>query len=173
MMDDEVCRLRRLQSSAMRVIAIDAALIVDASPSGDGMLPAAGAAARRVARIVRESLQRHPNLRYRRGASRWERWSNRVAALRVRLFQSRTGGPQRIVLEALTRMSRQVNDVRALTWSQDLSDRLARIQVELRSVTTALEGCAATLDTRSRTRRPLADGRDALVNEATAREASG
>jgi hypothetical protein len=76
------------------------------------------------------------------------------------------------MLEALTRMRRQVDDVRALTWSQDLSDRLARIQVELRAVSISLQVLAATLDGASDPGLPRTDDGDPL-GEGSAREASG
>jgi hypothetical protein len=173
MMDDEVWRLRRLQSSALRVIAIDEALVVDEGGSRAKVMPLPGVVARRVARIVRECLQRHPNLRFRRGAGRWERGNNALAALHAKFLQSRKGGAQRIMLEALARMSRQVDDVRALTWSQDLSDRLARIQVELRAVSISLRVLAETLDAASKAGLTRAADGDRLPGEAPAREASG
>jgi hypothetical protein len=153
-MDDEMLRLRRLQSCAMRVIAIDEAL------SGQGGAEArrislAGIAARRVARIVHDVLIRHPNLRYRRGIGRWERCTNRAVAFRAKTLHPRKSGAARIMQDALNRMSRQVDDVRALTWSQELSDRLARIQVELRSVAISPQPSAGGSDFR-----PSPDGTD-------------
>jgi hypothetical protein len=160
MMEDEVLRLRRLQSSAMRVIALDEALIPGHSETRASVKPFAGVVARRVARIVRDSLQRHPNLRYRRGIGRWERWTNRAAAFRVKVLHSRAGSAQRMVLEAFARMSRQVDDVRSLTWSQDLSDRLARIQAELRAVAASPRVAAPDVSAEVSEFRTAPDGTD-------------
>jgi hypothetical protein len=130
-----------LRNTALRARAI--ATVLDAGHSDrDSVLARSALACWRIARVITGKLKAHPYPSYQREPGYLHSLTDgAVAALMggaVRLRGGRFGmyaGRLRIV-------ARELDDVRALTWSPTLSDTLGRLQAELRSLTCELDADA-------------------------------
>jgi len=131
MIDAEVIRLRRLRNSVLRARAV--ARVLD---SRSGRLSSAFARGAvdcwRIARVVTGKLRAHPNLACQQDPGDLHTLYNHVAAQWVGRVALRRGRPWRRLAAELQRVSRELDDVRALTWSSDLSDTLGRAQMRMR-----------------------------------------
>jgi len=143
MSDSEVARLRRLRSSALRVRAVARALGNTRQTLHDPLLNRARCAAWRVARVVSGQLRRHPYARFQRDAGIGVVFKNSFLAA-VAALHAGSRRQALLSLEShLRRLARRLDDARALTLVCDLSDSFGRLQIEIRSVLTALEQRAA------------------------------
>jgi hypothetical protein len=168
MIDAEVIRLRRLRNSALRARAIAAALDSDSDPAGRGsVFSASSQICWRIARLITGRLRAHPYLSYQRGPSEVRAVVHRVNAALVRAIARYRGRQRQIYGEELRHVARELDDVRALTWSADLSDTLGRLQLQIRRLLTELEaGALAEAGVRLET-APRAGARaDAVRDEA-------
>ena len=138
MIDAEVLRLRRLRDLALRTRALGNFL--DSQSAADHSLFARSAVVCwTVARIATGRLRAHPYLSYQQDPSRLQGLADRVFAALLGLSAQRSNRPLRVYGEQLQAVAREVDDVRALTWSPDLSDALGRMQVQIRRLANELE----------------------------------
>jgi hypothetical protein len=140
-MDDEVLRLRRLRTTALRVRAFARALCADAS-TDHSMFSRTACSCWRIARTATGRLRSHPHLRYQRDAGPFAAlWYDAIARLRAGRGSTRSEMLGELQTN-LRLISRELADARALTWSPDLSDSLGRSQVEVRRLADAVERAA-------------------------------
>jgi hypothetical protein len=140
MIDPEVARLRRLRDEALRVREIARTLGALPWATNDALLARAAGAGWRIARIVSGKLIAHPYLRYQKGAGVGSLVGNRLAAGYLRLrCKDRSRGLKAFEAQ-LQSLSRQLEDVRALTRSTEFSDNLGRSQGEIKSLIHTLAG---------------------------------
>lgn len=138
MIDPEVSRLRRLRAIALRVRAI--ARTLDSKPyaSTDVLLARVAAASWRIARAVSGRLRAHPYASYQQDAGLGERLCHRLFANSLALGIRSRGQALAKCERHMSSLARQLADVRALTWSPDLSESLGRSQFELNELFDAL-----------------------------------
>jgi hypothetical protein len=134
MIDGEVKRLRRLRSAALCIRALARAFGAVGSAGDAALFARAACACWRIARKASGRLNEHPHLSYQKGASPIAAiWDNAVARSLAALMRDRVH-----LLSSFTRnlgmLSRELDDARALTWSTDLNDILARSQVEIKTL---------------------------------------
>ena len=141
MIDAEVLRLRRLRDIALRTRALGKFL--DSESAADHSVFARSAVACwTVARIATGRLRAHPYLSYQQGPSRLQSVADRLFASLLGLSARRSNRSLTVYGQELQAVAREVDDVRALTWSPDLSDALGRMQIQIRRLTHELEGGA-------------------------------
>jgi hypothetical protein len=161
MIDSEVARLRRLRAEALRVREIARQLGSARWAKDDARFARGAGAAWRIARGVSGKLNAHPYIRYQKGATVGELVRNRFAAtLRSMIPKDHAAGLRSFEGE-LGVLRRQLEDVRALTWSTEFSDTLGRSLAELKALIAEM-----AVETRSGValeRKPiLASGADGL-----------
>jgi hypothetical protein len=133
MCDQEVGRLRRLRTTALRVRAIAQAL----GPR-DSLLDRGGCAAWRVARTVSGRLRAHPYDSFQKDPGVGVIVANSLAAANA-AFGVKTRRQGLLRFEAhLRALARELSDFRALACASDLSDSLDRSQSEIRALLAAL-----------------------------------
>jgi hypothetical protein len=138
MIDPEVIRLRGLRNTALRARAMARVLQADSGRPNSAF--ARGALdCWRIARTITGKLRAHPYLSYQQGPGVLRAVYNHVAAkLSGGLAQSRGRSWRRFAVE-LQRVSRELDDVRAITWSSELSDTLGRAQIHIRRLVAEVE----------------------------------
>lgn len=132
MNDPEVVRLRRLRRRALRLRALADAFSATRMGSQDPAFRQLALTSWRIARTVTGRLRSHPNESCQRDASGLSlALYSMVAWLAARLGLTRAAA-HGLCFALLRPLSRQLDDARALTWLQDLSDSFGRYQMELR-----------------------------------------
>jgi hypothetical protein len=141
MIDAEVIRLRGLRNTLLRARAI--AQVLNSNSERPNSAFARGALdCWRIARAITGKLRAHPYLAYQRGPTALDAVYNHVAAkLAVGLARRRGRTWRRFALE-LQRVSRELDDVRAITWCNELSDTLGRSQIHIRRLIVEVEYAA-------------------------------
>lgn len=130
MIDAEVLRLRNLRSVALRARAVAYSLDSD-SATDHSVLARCAVICWTIARIATGRLRAHPYLNYQRGPSRLQDLTNRLSAALFALNARRQNRRLSAYAEQLQAVAREVDDVRAVTWSPDLSDALGRMQIQM------------------------------------------
>jgi hypothetical protein len=131
MIDAEVLRLRRLRDIALRTRALGRFLDSDSAVE-HSLFAKSALLCWTVARIAAGRLRAHPYLSYQQGPSRLRAITDRVCSSLLALSARRSDRAFSIYSERLQVLAREVDDVRALTWSPDLSDALGRMQIQMR-----------------------------------------
>ena len=140
MIDAEVVRLRKLRNVALRARALARALEFD---SIDHCVFAKSAVmCWTLSRIATGRLRAHPYLSYQQGPSRIREFTDRVVASIAAFTARRQNRRFSAYAPELQSVAREVADVRALTWSADLSDALGRVQLQLRGLAKQLDAGA-------------------------------
>jgi hypothetical protein len=121
MIDAEVMRLRRLRRAALLTRALARSLHFARS----------GVAAWSIARLINGKLWAHPNLSCQQGPGALQTLTDQALAALTAFVATKQGRPHGVFAQQLQILAREVNDVRALTWSPDLSDALGRAQWQL------------------------------------------
>ena len=134
-------RLRRLRHTVLRARAI--ARVLD-SQSGrvNSVFARSAQHCWRISRVITGKLRAHPYLAYQQGPGDLRTISHHVAARLLGGLAHRRGRECRTFAAELQRVSRELDDVRALTWSSELSDTLGRSQTHLRSLVAELHAAA-------------------------------
>jgi hypothetical protein len=165
MIDAEVIRLRRLRNTVLRARAL--AKVLDSRSGGLNSVFARGARdCWRIARVITGKLRAHPYLAYQQGPGDLRTIYNHLSATVLGGLALRGGRRWRRFAGELQRVSRELDDVRALTWSSELSDTLGRSQMQVRrlvmevDVAARKEGGATHQPARLET-PVVADGRNA------------
>ena len=139
MIDTEVARLRKLRNMALRVRAL--AEILSADRPGENLAIAMSRVISwRVVRVVTGRLRAHPNLSYQNGPSRVRYGFNRAFAFLIGTTARYRRRAERLYAAQLQCLVRQLEDTRALTWDQELSDTLGRAQRQIRRLMQELAG---------------------------------
>jgi len=95
-----------------------------------------------IARIASGTLRAHPYLSYQKGPSQVRALAYKAIASLAALIARRQSRSARLYATELQCLTREVGDVRALTWLPDLSDALGRVQLRLRRLATELDTSA-------------------------------
>jgi hypothetical protein len=145
MIDAEVLRLRKLRGLALRTRALAKILDTDcpaSAPQEQSIFARSAIICWTIARITSGRLRAHPYLSYQQGPSPLDDLADAVIASLVALNARRRNRRSSVYAQQLQSVARQLNDVRALTMSPELSDALGRMQIQMRRVTNELEGAA-------------------------------
>ena len=147
MIDAEVLRLRKLRSVALRVRALAKILDSDSAvgqslSEGRSVFARSAVLCWTVARIASGRLRAHPYLSYQQGPSRLQDLADRVGASLTALNARRRKLRVSVFAQQLQTVAREVDDVRALTWSPELSDALGRMQIQIRRLAGELDRAA-------------------------------
>jgi hypothetical protein len=138
MIDAEVLRLRNLRNIALRARALANSLDSD-SAADHSVLARSAVTCWTIARIATGRLHAHPYLNYHKGPSQLRDLADRVIASVVALNARRQNRRLSVYAAQLQAVAREVDDVRALTWSADLSDALGRMQFQMRRLANELD----------------------------------
>jgi hypothetical protein len=137
MIDAEVVRLRKLRNVALRARAL--AKILDSHSAQERSVFARSAViCWTIARVASGRLNAHPYLSYQQGPSPLRALADGVIASLVAVNARRQNRRSNIYAQQLQTVAREVDDVRALTWSPDLSDSLGRMQIQMRRLANEL-----------------------------------
>jgi hypothetical protein len=137
MNDAEVLRLRNLRNIALRARLLAHSL--DSDAAGHPVLARSAVVCWTIARIATGRLRAHPFLSYQKGPGALRQPADRLLASLVALNARRANRRLRVFALQLQAVARGVDDVRALTWSPDLSDALGRMQIQIRRLANELE----------------------------------
>ena len=100
-----------------------------------------------IARIATGRLRAHPYLQYQKGLGAARQVADMLfascSAFEAKARRNRSFDIYAVQFQALARV---VDDVRALTWSPDLSDALGRIQLRVHRLANELDAAAHTLN---------------------------
>jgi hypothetical protein len=143
MIDAEVLRLRKLRNAALRARALAKMLDSDAAEERS-IFARSAVICWTIARIASGRLKAHPYLSYQQGPSPLRVLADGMFASLITLGARRRNRRSNIYAQQLQTVAREVDDVRALTWSPDLSDALGRMQIQMRRLTHELNLVAQT-----------------------------
>jgi hypothetical protein len=129
MIDAEVIRLRRLRRTALLTRALARSLAAR-QPEHEAFARSA-VTAWSIARLMTGRLLSHPNLSYQHGPGALQSSTDGALAAVTALVAVKQGRPYGVCAQQLQILTRELDDVRALTWSADLSDALGRAQWQL------------------------------------------
>jgi hypothetical protein len=130
MIDAEVLRLRKLRNVALRARAL--AKTLDSDPTeGRSVFARSAQICWTIARVASGRLRAHPYLSYQRGPSRLRELADGLLAALLALNARRQNRSVSVYAQQLQSVAREVDDVRSLTWSPDLSDALGRLQTQM------------------------------------------
>jgi hypothetical protein len=138
MIDTEVVRLQRLRNSALRARAIATALL-GAPATHNSVISQGAASCWRVARVVTGTLRGHPFLGYQRDPSSFRGAYVGITASVLGAVARSRGRSLQLLSGELSRVVRDLDDTRALTWSAELSDTLGRLQVQIRGLVAEID----------------------------------
>ena len=138
MIDAEVLRLRDLRNMALRARAL-ANSLDSGSLADDSVLARSAVTCWTIARIATGRLRAHPYLSYQKEPGQLRGLADRLIASIVALIARRRNRRLSVYAVQLQAVAREVNDVRALTWSPDLSDALGRMQTQIRRLAQELD----------------------------------
>lgn len=138
MIDAEVLRLRKLRKLALRTRALAKILDSDSTRS-QSVFERSAVICWTIARIASGRLRAHPYLSYQQGPSQLGGLADAVMASLIALNARRQNRRVSVYAQQWQTVAREVDDVRALTWSPDLSDALGRMQIQLRRLANELD----------------------------------
>jgi hypothetical protein len=138
MIDAEILRLRKLRNVALRGRAL--AKILDSDSAQEQSVFARSAViCWTIARVASGHLRAHPYLSYQQGPSRLRDLADGLIASLVAMNARRRNRRLSIYAQQLQTVANEVDDVRSLTWSPDLSDALGRMQIQMRRLAHELD----------------------------------
>jgi hypothetical protein len=140
MIDAEVMRLRKLRNVALRARALAKAL--ESDRIDHRVFAESAVSCWTIARIATGRLRAHPYLSYQQGPSQLREFTDRAIASMAAFTARRQNRRFSCYAAELQSVAREVADVRALTWSADLSDALGRAQLQLRGLAQQLDAGA-------------------------------
>jgi hypothetical protein len=138
MIDAEVLRLRKLRNMALRVRALARILDSD-SLQEQSAFAKSTVICWTIARIASGRLRAHPYLSYQQGPSQLRDVTDGVIASLSAFNARRQNRRFSVCAQQLQTVAREVDDVRALTWSPELSDALGRVQIQMRRLANELD----------------------------------
>jgi len=141
MIDAEIIRLRRLRNTVLRARAI-AKVLDSQSVRVNSAFARSALDCWRIARVISGKLRAHPYLAYQQGPGDIRTVYNHMAAKVIGGLALRRGRPWRRFAMQLKGVLRELDDVRALTWSTEFSDTLGRSQTYIRRLIEEVEVAA-------------------------------
>jgi hypothetical protein len=138
MIDAEVLRLRKLRNVALRARVLSKILDSD-SAEGRSLFARGALICWTIARVASGRLRAHPYLSYQRGPSRLRELGDGLLASLLALNARRQNRCLSVYAQQLQIVAREVDDVRSLTWSPDLSDALGRMQTQMSRLANELD----------------------------------
>jgi hypothetical protein len=138
MIDAEVLRLRKLRNVALRVRALARILELD-SVQEQSAFARSAVICWTIARIASGRLRAHPYLSYQQGPSQLRDVADGLIASLGAFNARRQNRRWSVCAQQLQTVAREVDDVRALTWSPELSDALGRVQIQMRRLANELD----------------------------------
>ena len=138
MVDAEVLRLRKLRNVALRTRVLGKILDSHAA-SNDSVFARASVLCWTIARIATGRLRAHPYLNYQRGHGRLAELADACVAAAIAAAARRRGRTAEVFAEHLQAVAREVDDVRSVSWSAELSDALGRVQIHARQILSELD----------------------------------
>ncbi|MEO7206903.1 MAG: hypothetical protein ABI356_05270 [Steroidobacteraceae bacterium] len=138
MIDAEVLRLRKLRNVALRARAL-AKLLDSDSTEKQSVFARSAVICWTIARIASGRLRAHPYLSYQQGPSQLRDLADGLIASFTALNARRQNRRVSVYAQQWQTVTRLVDDVRALTWSPDLSDALGRMQIQMRRLANELD----------------------------------
>jgi hypothetical protein len=129
MIDAEVVRLRKLRNAALRARALANGLD---SGCGELLFSKSAVTCWGIARFVTGYLRAHPNVSCQKGPSQLRDRLDQLSASALVLVVRRRRRRVSLLADQLRHAARELDDVRALTRSPELSDALARLQGNMR-----------------------------------------
>jgi hypothetical protein len=149
MIDAEVLRLRKLRNVALRVRAL-ARILESDSVQEQSVFARSAVICWTIARIASGRLRAHPYLSYQQGPSQLRDLADGVIASLSAFNARRQNRRSSVCAQQLQTVAREVDDVRAVTWSPELSDALGRVQIQMRRLANELDlGALAETGTAS------------------------
>ena len=139
MVDAEVLRLRKLRNVALRARALGRALDSTAA-AGDSVFARASVVCWTIARIATGRLRAHPYVSYQKGHGDLAALADAAVAAGRASAARRRRRECDVFAEHLDLLAREVDDVRSVSWSPDLSDALGRMQIQMRRLMAELDG---------------------------------
>jgi hypothetical protein len=136
-MTDEVARMQGLRKVALKVRA-NAEVLKDPDERRDSIVSRSALLSWRVARICSGRLRAHPYEAYQRGPTLRDTLNDGLTAIAGGLLARRRGRRHNRLLQQLHALAHQLDNVRALTLTPDLSDALGRAQGEMRQLLSEL-----------------------------------
>jgi len=138
MIDAEVLRLRKLRNVALRVRALARTLDSD-SGQGQSAFAKSAVICWTIARVASGRLRAHPYLSYQQGPGQLRDLADGLIASLSAFNARRQNRRWSVCAQQLQTVAREVDDVRALTWSPELSDALGRVQFQMRRLVNELD----------------------------------
>src|SRR3984885_13932053 len=136
MIDAKVLRLRKLRNVALRDRALARILDSD-SVQEQSSLARSSVSWWTIARVASGRVRAHPYLSYQQGPSQLRDLADGVIASLGAFNARRQNRRWSVCAQQLQTVAREVDDVRALTWSPELSDALGRVQIQMPRVKVA------------------------------------
>jgi hypothetical protein len=138
MIDAEILRLRKLRNVALRSRALAKFLDSD-SAQEQSVFARSAVICWTIARVASGRLRAHPYVSYQQGPSRLRELADGLIASLVAMAARRQNRRLSVYAQQLQSVAREVDDVRALTWSPELSDALGRMQIHMRRLAHELD----------------------------------
>lgn len=129
-MNDEVSRLRSLRKAALKARAL--AEVLRDSPRRDSIIAKSALLCWRVSRIATGRLRAHPYPEYQRGPFLRDTLNDGFSVIFSGLLARKQKRAMRVYFHELKQVARELDDVRSLTLSPELSDSLGRAQALMR-----------------------------------------
>src|ERR1700761_1189721 len=117
MIDVEVVRLRRLRRAALLTRALGR--IIHSNLPDEAVFSRGALAAWGIARLLSGRLKSHPNLSYQQGPGSLECMADTVLAAVTGFVAAKQGRGHSVFGQQLQILARELDNVRALTWSSD------------------------------------------------------
>jgi hypothetical protein len=133
MVDAEVLRLRKLRKVALRTRVLGKILAAEGG-SKNSVFARASVLCWTIARIATGRLRAHPYLSYQRGHGQLAGIADAAIAAATATAARRRNREFEAFGEQLLAVAREVDDVRFVSWSPDLSDALGRMQIQIRHI---------------------------------------
>jgi|ERR1700742_1163425 len=140
MVDAEVLRLRKLRGVALRARALGKSLNANLDMD-DSVFARGSVLCWTVARIATGRLRAHPYLSYQKGHGELAGAADAAIAAASAAAARRRHRELNVFAEHLQAVAREVDDVRSVSLSPDLSDALGRVQIQMRRLMSELN-CA-------------------------------
>jgi hypothetical protein len=140
MIDAEVSRLRGLRIAALRARSL--AEVLDATGTGDPVFKRCAVVCWGIVRLTSGRLRAHPYVSYQKGPNSLRQSMGDALAALTGFVAGKQGRKYSVFAEQLQLFARELDDVRSVTWSGDLSDALGRYQTELRRLVEEVAGAS-------------------------------
>jgi len=137
MVDAEVLRLRKLRNVALRARALGGFL--DSNSADNSVFAKGTVLSWSIARIATGRLRAHPYLSYQRGHGQLATLADAAIAAALAAAARRQSRELPVYAQQLQALAREVDNVRSVSLSPDLSDALGRMQIQMRRLMSEMD----------------------------------